>query len=149
MIKLQWPKDQKAARIDRQKTQHLTDRHTDTAVGSTWPNSAQHMGRCVPDTGRWVTSGRFVGARGDHMVHEVEVKMVQESQDEEIETVSIDLVNLNKNRFVITAHLETHACKNTVEVPYKIDMSSEDNIMLLYIFKKLFKNVTVEQLKNP
>ena len=33
-------------------------------------------------------------------------------------------------------------------MPYKIDMGSEGNIMPLYIFKKLFKNVTVEQLKK-
>ena len=82
-------------------------------------------------------------------MHEVEVKMVQDSKDEEIEMVSIDFVHLNKNQSVITVHLETHAGKNTVEVPYKIDTGSEGNIMLFYIFKKLFKNITVEQLKNP
>ena len=71
-------------------------------------------------------------------MHEVEIEMVQESQ-EEIETVSIDSVHLNKNQSVITAHLETHAGKDMVEVPYKIDMGSEGNIMPLYIFKKLFK----------
>ena len=36
-----------------------------------------------------------------------------------------------------------------VKVPYKIDMGSEGNIMPLYILKKLFKNVKVEELKNP
>ena len=82
-------------------------------------------------------------------MHEVEVKMAQDSQDEEIETVSIDSVHLNKNWLVITVHLETHAGKNNVKMPYKIDMDSEGNIMPLYIFKKLFKNVTVEQLKHP
>ena len=39
------------------------------------------------------------------MMHEVEIKMAQESQEEEIETVSIDLVHLNKNWSVITVHL--------------------------------------------
>ena len=38
--------------------------------------------------------------------------------------------------------------KNNVEIPYKIDTVSEGNFMLLYIFKKLFKNIMVEQLKK-
>ena len=38
--------------------------------------------------------------------------------------------------------------KTTVEIPYKIDMGSEGNIMQLYMFKKLFKNMTEEQLKR-
>ena len=46
------------------------------------------------------------------------------------------------------AHLETYADKNNVEIQYKIDMGSEGNIMPLYIFKKLFKNITEEQLKK-
>ena len=37
-------------------------------------------------------------SKRDHAVHEVEVEMVHDSQDEEIETVSIDLVHLNKNQ---------------------------------------------------
>ena len=64
--------------------------------------------------------------------------MAQESREEEIETVSIDLVHLNKNWLVITGHLETHVGKIIVEVPYKIDTGSKGNIMPLYIFKKLF-----------
>ena len=59
------------------------------------------------------------------------------------------MVHLNKNRSVITAHLETHAGESIVGVPYKIYTGSEGNIMPLYIFKKLFKNVTVEELQNP
>ena len=38
--------------------------------------------------------------------------------------------------------------ETTVEIPYKIDTGSEGNIMLLYTFKKLFKNMTEEQLKR-
>ena len=49
------------------------------------------------------------------MVHELEVKMVQDSQDEEIETVSIDFVHLNKNWSVIMVYLDTYAGKNNVE----------------------------------
>ena len=87
-------------------------------------------------------------SKRDHVVLEVEVKMVQESQGDKVETVSIDLVHLNKGQSVITAHLETHAGKSIVEIPYKIDTGREGNIMPLYIFKTLFKNITVEQLKK-
>ena len=38
--------------------------------------------------------------------------------------------------------------KTTIEIPYKIDTSSEGNLMPLYIFKKLFRNVLEEQLKG-
>ena len=38
--------------------------------------------------------------------------------------------------------------KTTIEVPYKIDTSSEGNLMLLYIFKKFFKNMLEEELKG-
>ena len=38
--------------------------------------------------------------------------------------------------------------KTTIEVPYKIDTCSEGNLMPLYIFKKLFKNMPEEQLKG-
>ena len=62
--------------------------------------------------------------------------MVQDSQDEEIETVSINLIYLNKNRSLITVHLEMQVGKNMVEISYKIDTGSEGNIMPLYIFKK-------------
>ena len=82
-------------------------------------------------------------SKRDCTVHEIEVEMVQDSQDEEIETVSIDSVHVNKKWLAITVHLETYAGKHNGEMPYKIDTDSESNIMLLYIFKKLFKNVTV------
>ena len=38
--------------------------------------------------------------------------------------------------------------KTVTEIPYKIDTSSEGNIMPLYIFKKLFKDMPEEQLKG-
>ena len=38
--------------------------------------------------------------------------------------------------------------KNTVEIPYKIDTDNKGNIMPLYIFKKLFKDMMDEQLEK-
>ena len=81
-------------------------------------------------------------------MHELHVEMEQDSQDEEIETVSINLIYLNKNWSLITVHLEMQVGKNTVEIPYRIDTGSKGNIMPLYIFKKLFKDMTDEQLEN-
>ena len=44
--------------------------------------------------------------------------------------------------------LENAGWQTTIEVPYKIDTSSEGNLLPLYIFKKLFKNMSEEQLKG-
>ena len=79
-------------------------------------------------------------------MHELEVEGVQEIQEGKIETVSIDSVHLNRNWSLITAHLEMQAGENIIEIPYKIDIGSEGNTMLLCIFKKLFKNTTEDQL---
>ena len=84
----------------------------------------------------------------DHAVHELEVEEAQETQEGEIETVSIDSVHLNKNWSLITAHLLMQAGENIIEIPYKIGIGSAGNIMPLYIFKKLFKNTTEDQLKK-
>ena len=82
------------------------------------------------------------------MVHEVEMEMAQGPQEEVIETVSINSVYLNRNQLLITAQLEMQVGKTTLEVPYKIDTGSEGNLMPLYIFKRLFKNMSEEQLKG-
>ena len=73
--------------------------------------SGIHMPRQCPAYGKMCTRYRKMGhfrkvyrINRDHTVHKVEVEMVQESQEEEIETVSIDLVHLNKNQSVITVH---------------------------------------------
>ena len=85
-------------------------------------------------------------SRRDRAVHELEVEVVHEVNEGEVETVSIDLVHLNENQFLITAKLEMQTGRNTIEILYKIDTGSEGNIMPLFKFKKLFKNTTKEQL---
>ena len=65
-----------------------------------------------------------------------------------IETVSIHSVHLNKNQSLLTAELEMQSGRNIIVIPYKIDMGSKGNIMPLFIFKKLFKNITEEQLQK-
>ena len=77
-------------------------------------------------------------SRRDCTVHEVEVEATPELQ-EEIETVSINSIYLNRNCLLITAHLKTQVGKTTIEVPYKTDTGSEGNLMPLYIFKTCSK----------
>ena len=85
-------------------------------------------------------------SRKDHKIHEMEVEMAQEEGI--IEEVSINSVYLNNKWSLIAAQLETQCGNNALKVPYKIDTGSEGNLMLLYIFKKLFRNRSVEQLKR-
>ena len=75
-------------------------------------------------------------------MNELEVKEVQKINKSELETVSIDSAHLNKNQSLITANLEMQANENTIEIPNKIDTGSESIIVLLFIFKKNFKNTT-------
>ena len=85
-------------------------------------------------------------SRKDHVVQEVGVEMAQEEGI--VEEVSINSVYLNNKWLLITAQLEMQVGNNTLKVPHKIDTSSEGNLMLLYIFKKMFRDESVEQLKR-
>ena len=85
-------------------------------------------------------------SRKDRAVHEVGVEMAQEEGI--TEEVSINSIYLNNKWLLITAQLEMQVSDNALEVPYKIDTCSEGNLMLLYIFKKLFRNKSIEQLKS-
>ena len=78
-------------------------------------------------------------SKKNHAVHEVEVDVMPEPHEEDIETVSINSIYLNRNGSLITAHLKMQVGKTTTEIPYKIDTGSEGNIKPLYILKKLFK----------
>ena len=88
------------------------------------PDSVQQRGRHVPDEGKMGHYKKVCRSRKEHVVHEIDVEVVQESQDEQIEIVSIDSVHLNRNWSVIMAYLDTFAGKNKVEIPYKIDTGS-------------------------
>ena len=87
-------------------------------------------------------------SKRNHAVHEVEIEVVPQPNEEDIETVSINSIYLNRNQSLITAHLKMQVGETTTGIPYKIDTGSEGNIMSLYIFKKLFKNMPEEQLKG-
>ena len=78
----------------------------------------------------------------------MEIEVVPEPNEEDIETVSINSIYLNRNQSLITVHLKMQVSKTATEIPYKIDTGSERNIMPLHIFKKLFKNMPEDQLKG-
>ena len=113
---------------------------------------SSHALRQCPAYGKTCASCRKMGhfnkvcqSRKDPVVHEVGVEM---SQEEGVIEVSINSVYLNNKGLLITAQLEMQDDDNALKVPYKIDTSCEGNLMLLYIFKKLFRNESVEQLKR-
>ena len=73
-------------------------------------------------------------SKRNHTVHEVEIDMEPESQGEDTEVVSINSLYINRKRLLIMAKLEMQVGKTALEIPYKIDMGSEGNLMPLYIF---------------
>ena len=86
-------------------------------------------------------------SRKERAVNKIEIYMSQDSKGE-IETVSIDSFHMNKNWSLLMVELEMHAGPNKIVIPYKIDTGIEDNVMLWHIFKKLFKNVTEDELQK-
>ena len=81
-------------------------------------------------------------------MHEVEIEIGPESQGEDIENVSINSLYLNRKGSLIMANLEMQVGETALEILYKIDTGSEGNLMPLYIFRKLFKNMSEEQIKR-
>ena len=60
--------------------------------------------------------------------------------------MSINSIQFNKKHSVLTTNLKTFAGKNDIMVSYKIDTGRDGNIMPLHMYKKLFPNITNEQL---
>ena len=105
-----------------------------------------HIPRQCPAYGKMCTACSKMGhfrkvcrSKINCTVHEVEIEMGSDSQGEDIETISISSLYLNRKWSLIMANLEMQACETALEIPYKIDTGSEGNLMPLYIFQKLFK----------
>ena len=83
------------------------------------PQQCPAYGKMCARCGKMGHYKKVCRSKRDHAVHELEVKMVQDSQDKEIETVSVDSVHLNKNRAIIMVYLDTYAgekqCRNTIQ----------------------------------
>ena len=92
-------------------------------------------------------------AKAEETVNKLEIEESQEDNKGGIETVSIDLVHLNKKPSLLTAQLEMQSGKNTIVILYKIDTGSEGNIMPLFIFKttvqKCHRRATAKIHKRP
>ena len=84
---------------------------------------------------------------GSHAVHEVKLEGAKDPQGD-METVSMNSIFWNNKQSSIMANLKKTADNNTITVPYKIDTSSKGNLMPLYIYKKLFKQVPKQHLKS-
>ena len=123
-----------------------------TAMQILWESHALRQspayGKTCTGCGKMGHFKKVCRSRKDHVVHEVEIEMAQKPQEEEIETVSINSIYLKRNQLLITAHLKMQVGKTTIEVPCKINTGSEGNLMPLYIFKKLSKNMLEEELKG-
>ena len=139
--------ESKTPREEKHRLQHTKDGHADTVGKAVYQDNAWLMGKCVQHVAREGTSVRC-GSKRNHAVHEVETDMEQESQEEDTKIVSINSVYINKKWSSIMAKLQMQVGKVSLEIPYKIDTGSEGNIMLLYIFQKLFVNIGEDQLKR-
>ena len=85
-------------------------------------------------------------SRRTRAVNEVEQETVQNDARENIELVSINSFQFNKNHSILTINLKTSADQSNIMVPYKIDSGSNGNIMALHMYRKLFPNITNEKL---
>ena len=74
--------------VKKQHTQCITNGHANIVVEVMHPGSAQHM----ENVHQLWENGPLQGG-----MHEVEIEMAQELQEEGIETVSINSIYLNKN----------------------------------------------------
>ena len=102
--------------------------------GSHTPRQCLAYGKTCAACGKTGHFRKVCRSKRNHVIHEVEIDMEPESQGEDTEVVSINSLYINRTRSLITAKLETQAGKTVLEIPYKIDMGSEGNLMPLYIF---------------
>ena len=65
--------------------------------GSYAPRQCPAYGKTCTGCGKMGHFKKVCRSRRDHAVHEVEIEMAQESQEEEIETMSINSIYLNRN----------------------------------------------------
>ena len=79
-------------------------------------------------------------------MNEMEQETVQNHARDNIDMVIINFIQFNKNHSILTTNLEMSAGQSNIMVPYIIDTGSDGNIMPLHMYKKLFPNITDEQL---
>ena len=97
LTKLKWLKHQKAAGIE--KTTHTTSHRGPCRYcgGSHMPRQCPAYGKTCTGYGKTDHFRKVCRSKRDCKVNGVGIEMVQEIQEEEIETVSINSIYLNKN----------------------------------------------------
>ena len=85
-------------------------------------------------------------SRRTRAMNEVEQEAVQGDAGEDIELLSINSIQFNKNCSVLTANFKMSAGQSIIMVLYKTDSGSNGNIMPLHVYQKLFSSITNEQL---
>ena len=113
------------------------------------PRQCPAYGKMCVGCGKMMHFKKVCHSKRSRVVNKMEQETSQEYSKDEIETVSIDSVHMNKNQSMLTAELEMHTSNNKLTFPYKIDRGSDDNIMPWHIFKKLFPRVTEAESKRP
>ena len=173
---LAWAKNVEAQRVQASVLNDITETRAfnkvknETEPKNTWGREVQvathqrwpcrycrgsHAPRQYPDYGKMCAACSKTGhfrkvcrSKRNCMVHEVEIDVEPESQGEDTEIVSINSLYVNRKLSSIMSKLEMQVGKTALEIPYKIDTGSEGNIMLLYIFLKLFASISGDQLKR-
>ena len=80
-------------------------------------------------------------------MNKVEQEEDQYSGEEtNINSVSINSIHFNTNYSILTVILKMSAGPNNMTVPYKVDTSSDVNLMPLHIYKNCFLKTSNEQL---
>ena len=78
------------------------------------PRQCPAYGKTCNGCGKTGHFKKVCQSRKDRAVHELDIEEVQEVNEGEIETVSIDSVHLNKSQSLITVKLEMQAGGNTI-----------------------------------
>ena len=121
-----WGREVQVATHQRQPCRYCGQSHA--------PRQCPVYGKMCAACGKTGHFRKVCRSKRNHSVHEMEIDMETESQEEDTEIVSINSVYINKKQSSVMAKLQMQAGKMSLEVSYKIDTSSEGNIMLLYIF---------------
>ena len=106
------------------------------------PYDAQHIEIHVQYVEKSTTSKRSTEVAEAKNLHSINPQEEQHQNKDYIDQVNINSININSVTFsskqsVMMANLNTSSKLTTAVIPYKVDSSSDGNIMSFDIFKKL------------
>ena len=101
------------------------------------PDDAWSVVRNVQSATRSMTFRDVCGSIRNRTVHNIEQEPDQyQDEGNYIDTVNINSINFNTKHSVKAANPKTSSNQVSIIVPYKVDTSSDRNIVPLYIYKK-------------